>query len=86
MFHSERGIFSFGVLKLVLGRMKPFSNIMAALITAITPLAFSKWPTLLLTEPKLRGSLGVLPSANTLCMAVASIGSPTLVPVPVDGQ
>lgn len=86
MFHAASGMFSLGVLKLVLGRMKPFSNIMAALMTAMTPLAFSKWPTLLFTDPSWRGFLGVLPSEKTLWMAVASIGSPTLVPVPENGQ
>jgi hypothetical protein len=46
------------------------------------PEAASKWPTFDFTEPRKRGFRAVRSSPNTLCNAVASIGSPTFVPVP----
>ncbi|GJC98191.1 hypothetical protein ColKHC_07017 [Colletotrichum higginsianum] len=82
MFHSFHGIFSLGFLKSWLGSRKPRSSIMAALMTPTMPEAASRCPMLDLTEPMKRGSLLDLFWPMTLWIAVASIGSPTLVPVP----
>lgn len=48
----------------------------------IIPEAPSRWPILDLTDPIHNGSRTVLFEPSTLRIAVASIGSPTLVPVP----
>ncbi|TKW49037.1 hypothetical protein CTA1_3396 [Colletotrichum tanaceti] len=82
MFHSFHGIFSLGFLKSWLGSRKPLSSIMAALMTPTMPDAASRCPMLDLTDPMKRGSLLDLFCPMTLWIAVASIGSPTLVPVP----
>lgn len=63
-FHSFQGILVLGVLKSWLGRMKPLSSIKAALMTAATPDAASRWPMFDLTDPIKSASLLVLPPPN----------------------
>jgi hypothetical protein len=77
-FHSANGIFGFPSSKLQFGKTKPFSSIIAALMTETTPDAPSRCPMLDLTEPMKSGCLGVRPSPKTVCKADASIGSPTV--------
>ncbi|KAG9954528.1 hypothetical protein KCU85_g170, partial [Aureobasidium melanogenum] len=49
-------MFGFAVSKFALGKIIPFSSIIAALMTETIPLAPSRWPTLLFTEPMKSGS------------------------------
>jgi hypothetical protein len=77
-FHSSNGILGFAFSKLQFGKMKPFSSIIAVLITEATPDAPSRWPIFDLTEPMKRGCFSVRPSPKTVWRANASMGSPTV--------
>lgn len=81
-FSLDSGMAGLGASKSALGTINFLSSIRAAFITDITPLAFSKWPMLDLIDPMCNGSPGDKCLLTAWYMAAASMGSPTLVPVP----
>lgn len=80
--HSSKGIWGFGLEKFKFGGVCPFLKIIAALIKLANPLAASRCPILVFTEPNMTGEETPLPLPNTLAIARVSMGSPTSVPVP----
>ncbi len=59
MFQADSGMLGFALSKPAFGTMKLFSSISAAFMIDTSPLAFSRWPMLDLTDPMCSGSRGV---------------------------
>ena len=78
----ENLLFGFGVRKPTFGGIIPDSTAKTVLIMALIPLDASECPMFVLTPPTYSGSSACRERPNTLPIAEASIGSPTLVPVP----
>lgn len=65
------------------GGITPFSSTRMVLIKEAIPLAPSKWPMFDFTAPMINGSRWDLYVPKDALMALASIGSPSAVPVPI---
>ena len=70
----------FGVAQCSDGATRPARNASTAFSSPAMPLAASRWPMLVLTDPMVSGRDRRAPSASP--SAAASIGSPAGVPVP----
>src|SRR5262249_45172687 len=79
---SAREICGLSSLKCSTGGISPCSSESTTLIKPATPAADSKWPILVLTEPKAQRSSGERPEIKTDFNDSNSIGSPNGVPVP----
>ena len=81
-FHSLAWIFGFGFSNQQFGGIMPHSSTKTDFNRPAMPAAPSRWPMLLLGAPMYIGSSGDLYFVKTELIALASIGSPTGVPVP----
>src|SRR6266545_8198582 len=77
-----KSIFGFGDSKCRLGGISPSRTHNVALMSPAMPAAGSRCPMLVLIEPTAHGLSGARHCPNTAPIALASIGSPTAVPVP----
>lgn len=68
----------------MLGGILPLSSAKATLIMLARPEAVSQCPTFVFTDPIRRGCSGDLFSRKTEAIALASMGSPVGVPVPLE--